>query len=697
MKNPYLLAGLSCVAVTSAFADDVSNAPSEPLKITITKYFEQAREQLSPSTGSSTYNFDKKTIDTLPQGNFTPLNEVLLQAPGVAQDSYGQLHVRGDHADLQYRINGIIIPEGITGFGQTLDTHFADKIDFMTGALPAQYGYRTAGVINITTKTGISENGGRSSAMVGGNETREGNQEFYGSHGLLDYYFTGSYDQNDRGIEPPTASSRAIHDFTKQDKEFGYVSDVLNDNNRISLLFGNATNRFQIPNNPGQPQNYMLNGTPDYPSDTLNENQYEHNTYVIAALQGIIGDKTDYQLALFTRYSDVLYKPDPLGDLIYNGIASRDYRTSVTSGVQNDYSYRFNDSHTIRSGLTFSYENARSDTNSLVFATADNCGINSCTPFSIIDNHQKDATLFGAYLQDEWKAADKLTINYGARFDAYQAFVNENQLSPRIGAVYELTPQTKLHAGYARYFTPPPTELIQPTTIAAFQNTTGAPPGTASSPVRPERDHYFDAGVIQNVNSNLTLGVDAYYKTALHLLDEGQFGSALIFSPFNYEKGYAEGIEFTGDYHNGAFSSYANLALARAMGKVVESGEFNFAPDEIAFINEHYVHLDHDQTYSGSAGAAYTFYDIKYNTDVLYGSGLRSGDNNTSHLPFYAQVNAAAEHTFHLGSAGALDGRFSVINLFDRVYEIRDGSGIGVFAPQFGPRRTFFVSVSKSF
>lgn len=701
MKIPCLIAGLaSCAAATSAFAagDTQSSTQSEPLKVTITKYFEEAREQLSPSTGSSTYNFDKKTIETLPQGNFTPLNEVLLQAPGVAQDSYGQLHVRGDHADIQYRINGIIIPEGITGFGQTLDTHFADKIDFMTGALPAQYGYRTAGVVNITTKTGITENGGRSSVMVGGNETREGNQEFYGSHGLLDYYFTGTYDQNDRGIEPPTASSRAIHDFTKQDKEFGYVSDVLNDNNRISLMFGNATNRFQIPNNPGQTQAFMLNGTPNYPSETLNENQYEHNTYVIAALQGIIGEKTDYQLALFTRYSDVLYKPDPLGDLIFNGIASRDYRTSVTSGMQNDYSYRFNDSHTLRSGLSFSYENARSDTNSSVFSTlGPDCTLNPCTPLSIVDKHQKDATLFGAYVQDEWKAWDKLTINYGARFDVYQAFVNESQLSPRIGAVYDLTPSTKLHAGYARYFTPPPTELIQSTTIAAFQNTTGAPPGTGSSPVRPERDNYFDAGVIQTVNSNLTLGVDAYYKQARNLLDEGQFGSALIFSPFNYQKGYAEGIEFTGDYHSGAFFSYANFALSRAMGKVVESGEFNFAPDEIAFIANHYVHLDHDQTYSGSAGAAYTFDDVKYSTDVLYGSGLRSGDNNTSHLPFYTQVNAAAEHTFHLSSAGLLDGRFSIINLFDRVYEIRDGSGIGVFAPQFGPRRTFFVSVSKPF
>ncbi len=49
----------------------------------------------------------------------------------------------------------------------------------------------------------------------------------------------------------------------------------------------------------------------------------------------------------------------------------------------------------------------------------------------------------------------------------------------------------------------------------------------------------------------------------------------------------------------------------------------------------------------------------------------------------------------HAGSTKPLTLRFDVVNLFDSVYEIRDGSGIGVFAPQFGPRRGFFVGLSQ--
>ena len=82
----------------------------------------------------------------------------------------------------------------------------------------------------------------------------------------------------------------------------------------------------------------------------------------------------------------------------------------------------------------------------------------------------------------------------------------------------------------------------------------------------------------------------------------------------------------------------------------------------------------------------------------MYGSGLRNGFAKTTHLPGYTTVNIAAARTFDLGGGfGKLDTRVALINLFDRVYELRDGSGIGVGAPHFGMRRAVFVSVRKPF
>ncbi len=165
-----LAAVLPSVAAVSAFAQEVA-APATARDLSETrvtaKRLDAARNALSPDTGSSVYKFDTDDIARLPLGDATPLNQVLLQAPGVVQDSFGQLHVRGDHANLQYRINGVIIPEPISGFGQMLDTRFANQINVLTGALPAQYGYRTAGVVDIQTKGAAGDEDGEPRATSG--------------------------------------------------------------------------------------------------------------------------------------------------------------------------------------------------------------------------------------------------------------------------------------------------------------------------------------------------------------------------------------------------------------------------------------------------------------------------------------------------------------------------------------------------
>ena len=85
--------------------------------------------------------------------------------------------------------------------------------------------------------------------------------------------------------------------------------------------------------------------------------------------------------------------------------------------------------------------------------------------------------------------------------------------------------------------------------------------------------------------------------------------------------------------------------------------------------------------------------------DLIYGSGLRTDGDvpNGGSLADYTQVNLTASHDFVLPAAGPLSVRVDVINVGDTRYEIRDGSGIGVGAPQYGPRRGYFVGVTKSF
>ena len=151
-----------------------------------TQRLNRARDTLNPETGTSSYHFDTQTIAALPQGENTSLQNLVLQAPGVAKDSFGQLHVRGDHLDLQYRINGTIVPEFINGFGDALGTRFIQKMDFLSGSLPAQFGYRTAGVINITANSGIALEGGAVDLYGGSRGTFEPSAEYGGTSGGMD-------------------------------------------------------------------------------------------------------------------------------------------------------------------------------------------------------------------------------------------------------------------------------------------------------------------------------------------------------------------------------------------------------------------------------------------------------------------------------------------------------------------------------
>ncbi|HKB92587.1 MAG TPA: hypothetical protein VKC60_18875, partial [Opitutaceae bacterium] len=256
---------------------------------------------------------------------------------------------------------------------------------------------------------------------------------------------------------------------------------------------------------------------------------------------------------------------------------------------------------------------------------------------------------------------------------------------------------TSLHVGYARYFTPPPVEYVSTADLAKFDNTTNAAATPISSQVRAERAHYFDAGITQSLTPSWSFGVDAYYKKAKNQIDEGQFGQAVVFSTFNYDTGKVLGIEFTTNYSHKGLSAYANLAIGRATGKKFTSGEFFFSQDRVDYVSAYNVHLDHEQLYTASSGVSYKIAHSLIYADALFGTGLRRGFANTDHLPSYTTVNLGFQQDFPLQEHQMISLRLDVVNVFDKIYELRDGSGIGVGAPQFGSRRGIYGGVTLSF
>lgn len=685
--------------------------------VTVVGKLDVARNQILPDLGATVYSVSKTQIASQAQGENAPFNQVLLRTPGTAQDGLGQLHLRGEHANLQYRINDVLLPEGITGFGQELDTRFVDSLQLITGSLPAQYGFRTAGIVDLHTKSGVFEPGGQVSMYGGSYDWLQPSFEYGGSKGNFNCFVDGSFTHNGIGIENPTSSTDPIHDTTEQYKAFTYMSYVLDDTSRISIMGSAGYSDFQLPDSPGLPAGMSPGGTPwnsflpvtTFDSTRVNENQNEQNYYTVVAYQKSAGD-LNLQVAGFGRYSGVRFMPDPIADLFFNGVASGIQRRIYSGGIQTDASYTLTDKHTLRGGVMVLDESVSAQSDTTVFPT-DGAGDPTGAPVAIPDNNVSHAIFAGIYLQDEWKIVPKVTINYGARFDVfYSSFDKENQPSPRVNIIYQPADMTTLHAGYARYFTPPAPENVPSTTITKFNGTSNASEVTADSTAKAERANYFDAGVSQGIIPGLQVGVDAYYKQADNQLDDGLFGASLIPSNFNYRKGEVYGVELTGTFVRGGFSTYANLALSSAKGEDVSSAQFLFGQDDLDYIHNHWVHLDHDQMVSGSFGAAYLLKEkegcsTRFYADALYGSGLRTDSlsltgqtiPNGGTVPAYYSVNLGAEQTFKVGKKEYLKARLDVVNVTDNTYELRDGAGIGVNAAQFGMRRGFFGSLSFIF
>jgi outer membrane receptor protein involved in Fe transport len=697
--------------------------------------FDQARSNLYTTIGTTSDTISREAIQALPQGANAPVEKVLLQAPGVSQDSAssGSIHIRNDHANVQFRIDGVMLPDGVTGFGSVLDTNLIGSMSLVVGALPAEYGMRTVGLIDITTRNDAFNNSGSVSYYGGSRGTIQPSFDYGGTFGAncpagatakpssssancfggVQYFFTGSYLQTTGGIENPLPTLNAIHDFSAQERGFAYLSTFIDPYTRLTLMAGTATSNFQIPNVPNQPTTLASAfGVTSFNSAQLNENQYEDTQFGVLALQRSV-DGFDGQISYFTRYNNLHFTPDPVGDLLLNGIASDISRQSFTNGVQGDASYIVNPAHTVRMGFTVSGEQTNVDNTSWVEAGA---APGAEPPFSITDDVAKLGWLAGVYAQDEWKITNQLTMNAGLRFDQMWQYVDANQLSPRVSFTYTPFENTTFHAGYARYFTPPVLVEAAPANIALFNGTTGAATGQGTNPVLPERSHYFDAGVDQKIPfgcttssgkdcTTLDLGIDAYYKIARDLLDNGNFGQALVLSAFNYAQGINEGVELSAKFNSGNFQAYGNLAVGQEKATQPVSNQYlfdNTTPladlgglTEFQYLQTHWVYTDHNQFVTASAGMSYLWNGTRFSTDMIYGSGLRTGDANIDSQSPYAQFNAGLSHEFAMPDGKPLTVRFDVVNLFDTIYQIRSGTGIGVFAPQFGPRRGYFIGISK--
>jgi len=652
------------------------------------------------ASGANDYSVGAQDISNLPQGENTNITDVLTQMPGVAIDQNQQIHIRNTEGpQFQYQINGVLVPLDINTnppFISMINPMFVKQLSLLDGILPSRYSYATGGVVDIQTKDGFDSPGGSIALTAGQRDTLSPSLEYAGSVGNFSYYVSAQYSEGKNAFSPATASPDPIHNWTNQGQAFGIFTYKINDSTKLSLTLSTAASDNQLPNVPGLTPEFNLAGVNNYPSADINSNLNFRDYLAILQLQGAIGTDVTYQLAYAFHSITQKFKPDNVGELIYQGVASTATHSDLDNTVQGDFTDQIG-SHTLAAGFYFGEYRVIAEDSSLVFPVDGNGNQTSDVPTEVKANTSATNIVAGVYLNDLWQITDNWRANVGVRLDTLTGFTHSNQIDPTVNLTYEPFTTTTIHGGFARYMQVPSFQGVAPDASTVFAGTSGAagPPGTVNP--KTEDDYEWDLGVVQHLTPSLTISEDNFFEITKHYLDTGQFGVVPIFAPFNYEKGYIWGAEVAANYKIQNFSAYANLTLGRNQQTGVATGQFNFDPDELAYINRHYIVLDHQPLVGASAGATYTWKPYSFSFDAIYSSGLRAGFGDTEQLPNVFQINVSAQRTFQVPGLGQLIDRVSILNLFDRTNLIRPSEGIGIFQSAYGPRFTILNTISLQF
>jgi hypothetical protein len=647
-------------------------------------------------SGANDYAVTSQSIADLPMGDDTSITDVLAQMPGVAIDQNQQIHIRDTEGpQFQYQINGILVPFDINTnppFLSMINPAFVQSLDLLDGVLPAQYSYATGGVVDIQTKDGCVHPGGSAEMLVGQRDTLQPSMEYAGCDGAVGYFASALYSQNAMAFSSATPGPNAIHDHTNQGQTFDTLSYAVDSNTRISLIVAAAASDNQLPNVPGLAPQFALANAPAIASANINSWLDFRDTLGILSISSTPTGRLSWQFAYAAHAISERFDPDDAGELLYQGVASNARHSDLDNTLQGDMSYAL-DAHTLSAGFYVGDYDVTADDTSLVFPVDSAGEQTSDVPVTIVNNAHAANIVTGIYIDDLWQIDSVLRANMGLRWDTLSGFTRGNQIDPTVNLSYMPSPDTTIHGGVARYMQIPSFQGISPGAPAAFAGTTGeGPPGIVNP--ETEDDVEFDVGIAHTLLPGLTVSEDNFYEITKHYLDTGQFGVVPIFAPFNYSNGYIWGSELAIAYKTDDFSTYANVTVGKNMQKGVVTGQFNFDPGELAYIDTHAIDLDHQPLVGITGGATYDWKPYAFSVDATYSSGLRAGFADLEQLPNVFQLNISVARTFSIDGVGDITDRLSLINALDRTNLIRPAEGIGIFQSAYGPRITIFNALT---
>ena len=562
------------------------------------------------------------------------IEAIVASAPGFAPDDNGRLHPRGSESQVQYVVDGVPITDNLSAiFSTSLDARTLRTVEVMTGGIPAEFGDKLAGVINVNTRSGLETPTQGGLTLSGGSfSTGEIGADFSTRTKKFGFLTNLTATTSKRFLDPPTIDN--FHNFGRTGKAFFRLDYQFDPYNSLRGTFFFGGSNFQVANRleqeiAGQDQRQRLRDNSQYIT-------YEH----------VFSPETFGQFSFYNRYGTAELTSNPLSTPV---VAFQDRSLQNIGGLAAISMTRA--SHNIKFGGQFTRTLVREDFNfyptepfedfvteeGVIIANPVNA-FTAANPF--IFGGRRSGRMFSAYIQDRFTLFRNFTVDVGLRYDNYRLVVQDDAFSPRVGFAYYIPrTQTVLRASYNHLFQTPPAEnlLLASSAEAAALSPLAVIQGESGvQPIRPDKQHAFEAGVQQQLSRFFRLNMTVYQKRITNFGDKDQFFDTGIIFPITISSGRVTGEELRLESSDiNGFRGFLSYANARAYGVTPINGGL-FLGEAVESLNDPGLKFanDHDQRNSLQFQVSYTHqrsgvyaifggrHDSGYPTDVEPGTTL---------------------------------------------------------------------------
>ncbi len=687
---------------------------------------QSTRAPLPTQDATSTTVITRQDIENIPGGSTRQLNDVIETQPGMVGDNYGAIHVRGNFAGLQLRVDGVQLPPAIQErLQQLLDPQIIQEAKVIVGGLPAEYGEDVGGVIDIKTRHPDQPIQGESTTTYGTYNHVEEQANVAGAAGPFSIIAAGMLQTTQRGLDPE-AVDPILHDRLNEGRGFLRIDDRLTSHDRIELLGVYAESHYQIPIDPTLlpltqgPANAMRgidqygNSPEDFVPYNANPTELEREAFGALSYYHDFDARSQLQIAPFIRYQQSDLNGDPASTVNCGTLgllgATADPMQECSSvnhqveqgGLQINQSIGagFND---FKFGLLVDYQHSSVAYGD--FTRLDTPPYGADPSLTASGEDDVDTLLAGIYFQDKMTFG-KFTLFPGVRLDALNVSLQSQTScslsatstsatscsktlwgpSFRLGAAYAFTNEVVLHGFVGRLWQPPSFDA------PAAARILGAIPATSPVPfdLTAEEDNYAELGISARVIPQLTLTLTPWVRLSTNTIDDEEIGDTALTADYNYNQGRAWGAEFAANLViRKNLRAFGNFSYQVSEGEGIATSQYLFTPQQINFPG--YQATDNAQLFTANLG-----FDLADNAQTThlsglmrYGSGLRTGPINNATLPPTTIVDVSLRHRFDFVPLHP-EVAFDVQNLFNVVYAYRISTG-SLAGTSYGSLREFNV------